>query len=82
MGQKQSKSNKSNMKTYARFSTVGIQMGVVIGGCAWLGQYLDQKYGTKTPWWTLVLSLFGVAVGLILIIREVIKMNKENDEEK
>lgn len=65
---------------YVRLSGIGIQMGIIIGGFAWLGNYLDGKYQNKTPWWTLGLSLFGVAAGLYLMIREVINISKENDE--
>jgi F0F1-type ATP synthase assembly protein I len=70
--------NKNNNKsTLARFSTVGIQMGIIIGLFTWLGTFLDKKYETTTAYWTIGLSLFGVFAGLILVIREVIKMNKE-----
>lgn len=54
-------------------------MGVIIGGFAWLGDYLDDKYHNKTAWWTLGLTLFGVAASLYLMIKEVIKMSKDND---
>lgn len=71
--------SKSGMSKFARFSSLGIQMGVIIGVFAWLGTYLDDRYQMKTPWWTIGLTLFGVAAALILVIREVIKMGKEND---
>lgn len=72
---------KSNSGSkYVRFSTVGIQMGIIIGGFAWLGDYLDKKYDNDTAWWTLGLSLFGVTAGLYLMIKEVIKMNKEDEK--
>lgn len=64
---------------YARFSSVGIQMGIVIAGFTWLGTYLDEKQHLKTPIWTIVLSLFGVFVSMYLIFKEVNKMNKKND---
>ena len=73
------KKDKSGSK-YARFSTLGIQMGLVIGGFTWLGVYLDKKYQTETSWWTIGLSLFGVIAGLYLMIKEVINMSKDNDE--
>jgi F0F1-type ATP synthase assembly protein I len=69
------------MAKYARFSGLGIQMGVIIGFFSWLGVYLDDKYKTKTPWWTIGLSLFGVTAALYLIIREVVKLSKDKDEE-
>lgn len=75
-----SKENDSNSGSkYARFSTLGIQMGVIIALFTWLGTYLDEKYQTKTPWWTIGLSLFGVIASLYLMIKEVINMNKDNE---
>jgi ATP synthase protein I len=82
MTPEENKTDRKNFNTFARFSTVGIQMGVIIAGFAWLGNFLDEKYLFKTPWWTLGLTLFGVAAGLTLVIREVIKMSKQNDEKK
>ncbi len=74
--------NESGMSKFARFGSLGIQMGIIIGLFAWLGTYLDHKYDTKTPWWTLGLTLFGVTASLTLIIREVIKLSKENEQGK
>lgn len=73
------KDPKQRLSKLARFSSVGIQMGVTIGLFTWLGTYLDKKYATKTPWWTIGLSLFGVTASLVLIIREVMKMSKEDE---
>jgi ATP synthase protein I len=67
---------KKEVSAYAKYSTVGIQMAVAIGGFTWLGTFLDKKFRTQTPWFTVCLSLFGVAVGLYLIIRLVLKNNQ------
>lgn len=74
------KDNKTSYSKYAKFSMIGIQMGVIIGGFAYLGVYLDDKYDNKTAWWTLGLSLFGVATSLYILIKEVINMSKEDNE--
>jgi ATP synthase protein I len=70
---------KNGISKFARFSGLGMQMGGFIAIFTWLGTYLDKKFGTKTPWWTIGLSLFGVMAGLYLVIREVIKMGKEDE---
>ncbi len=76
-----SESNKSkkdkNQNTYLRFTSVAIQMGVIIGGFTYLGVFLDEKQSNKTPIWTIVLSLFGVVISMYLIFKEVQKMNKD-----
>jgi F0F1-type ATP synthase assembly protein I len=74
-----SDNDNKKISKFARFSSVGIQMGVIIALFTWLGTYLDAKYKTSTAWWTLGLSLFGVVAGLILVIKEVIKMSKEDE---
>ena len=71
--------NQKSVSKFARFSTLGIQMGAIIAFFTWLGTYLDEKYKTKTPWWTISLSLFGVIAALGLVIKEVIQISKEDE---
>lgn len=54
-------------------------MGVIIGFSAWGGQKLDEYFLMNKPYLTIVCSLLGVAFALYLIIREVIKMGKNNE---
>ena len=75
MGEQKSNRNKQLSK-YLKFSSLGIQMGVIIAFFTWLGTYLDRSQNSDIQWWTLSLSLFGVISSLFLVIREVIKMNK------
>jgi ATP synthase protein I len=73
-------SKDSSYSKYARFSALGIQMGVIIGGFTWLGVYLDERQKTKTACRTIGLSLFGVMAALYLMIKEVLRMNKDDDK--
>ncbi len=68
--------NKKKNNALMRFSSAGIQMGIIIGLFTWLGVYLDEKYKNTTAYWTLGLSLFGVVAGLVIVIREVMRMQK------
>lgn len=79
MGKKDGKEDKKPFSKYARFSTLGVQMGVIIAFFTWLGTYLDDKYDTTTAWWTLGLSLFGVMTSLYIMIKEVINLNKDEE---
>ena len=74
-----SKKQKTTKKVnvFARFSSAGIQMAVVIVGAVFLGQYLDTFLETETPWLTIFFALLGVFGGLYLIIKEVISLNKD-----
>lgn len=77
----QKKENKNSkqkqLSKVAEYSGLGIQMAFIIGGFAWLGNYLDLRYSSKTPWVTIVLSLIGVSIGLYVALKGVIKKNKD-----
>lgn len=62
--------------SFLQYSGLGMQMAVVIGGMAWLGNYLDEKAGRDTPTMTIVLSLVGVASGLYLGLKDFVKGKK------
>lgn len=73
---------KDKKNIYLRFTSVGIQMGVVIAGFTYLGSYLDGKQHTKQPIWTICLSLFGVITSMYLIFKEVKNISKEEEDDK
>ena len=73
---------KRKANKYVKFSSLGIQMGLIIYSFTWGGMFLDERCEMSTPWFTVALSLTGVIGSLTLIIREVIKMNKDDDSEK
>lgn len=66
--------NRKRLKIYARISSAVIQMAVIITASAYFGQWLDEKQGTKIPIWTLILCLFGIAMGLFILIREILRI--------
>jgi F0F1-type ATP synthase assembly protein I len=69
----------NDKNTYLRFSSIAIQMGVIIGGGAYAGSALDKHYRNETPIWTIICSLAGIGIGLYLVIREVLNISKKND---
>jgi hypothetical protein len=60
-------------------SGIGFQMGVTIFIFAYLGKYLDAKYPSEKKWWTIGLTLFGVAVALYFVLKQVNKINSKDD---
>jgi len=71
------KKNKSKpFNNFLQYSGLGMQMAVVIGGMAWLGDYLDNRSQNETPLYTLVLSLIGVAAGLYLGLKGIISRSE------
>lgn len=77
------KDNEDNnrVKNYIRFSGIAIQMGVIITAGALGGNWLDERQENDFPTWTLVLTLLAIFTSLYLIIREVIKMGKDDGTE-
>ena len=51
------------------FSNLAIQMGFIIGLGVFLGNYIDKQTSNKTLWWTLILLLFSVFLGLYYFIK-------------
>lgn len=73
---------KNQLQKYLRFSGVAIQMGAVIAMGALGGRWIDERQGNETPGWTIGLSLFAVFASLYLVIKEVIKLGKDDDKAK
>lgn len=71
---------KPNNSPYLRLTSAGLQMAGVITAFSFLGYYLDECFQLKTPWWTIILGLTGVGMGLYIIIKEVLEISKRNDE--
>jgi F0F1-type ATP synthase assembly protein I len=72
---------KNKRKQPNRFLTltmVATQMGVTIFLGASLGKYLDERYSTPKPWFTISLTLFSLLVSLYSVLKQV---NKLNDDE-
>ncbi len=70
---------KKNFSKFARLSGIGIQMGATIFLGAYLGKFLDQKYPSDKKWFTIGLTLFSVVISLYNVLRQVNKMNDEQD---
>ena len=73
------KKDYKNLSKYARFSSIAIQMGVIITFFTWLGVYLDREYKSEKAWLTIGLSLFGIIISLYLVINNVIKMSNKDE---
>lgn len=56
-----------------RYANLALQMGLIIGGFSWLGSWLDTRFKTEQPWYTIVLSLTGIGGSLYLVIKDVLK---------
>ena len=58
-------------KGYARYSSMGFQMIVIIGGSVWGGYWLDRLVDLKFPVFIVLGSLFGVVIAIYFAIKDV-----------
>lgn len=65
--------------SFARFSGISFQMGITIFLGAYAGKTLDEKYPSNKEWFTIGLTLFAVILSLYNVLRQVNKMNPEDD---
>ncbi|QJX47077.1 AtpZ/AtpI family protein [Hymenobacter taeanensis] len=66
-------SSSDRLRSFARYSGIGIQMLATIGLSTWAGYWLDGHFQTKTPWFTVGLMLLGLFAALYNVIRSVTK---------
>ena len=66
---KASPSSKDLTGVY-RYSGMAVKMAVVICVGVFGGQYIDESMRLETPWFTLFLSLAGVAMAIVVVVRD------------
>ena len=78
-----SEEKKDNpLKFYAKYSSLAMQMGVIIVAGAFGGKALDKLVEWKFPVFTLVLTLLSVIGAVIYGTREIFLMNKSSNNKK
>lgn len=65
--------SKEYLNSYARYSSLAIQMGVIITGGVFGGYLIDNQIKWKFPLFTIILSLFSVALAIYLAIKDLTK---------
>lgn len=69
--------NKGNqLKNFARYTTIGIQMLVTVVGGNYLGEYLDNKYGYPEPFYQKWVGLAAVFLAIFSVIWQILKVSK------
>ena len=62
-----------SLKGYARFSSIAIQMGVIIFGGTFGGYKLDALINWKFPLFTVILSIASVGIAIFLVTKDLLK---------
>lgn len=71
MSKKQNQ-KKNRLKNYARLSSLTIQMGLIIAGGAYFGNYLDSQHTNQLPLYTIIFSLFAIGAAMYLSLKDMI----------
>jgi F0F1-type ATP synthase assembly protein I len=66
------KETKAGVNKLLKYSSLALEMGIMIFGGAIGGNWLDNKFNNKTPWFTIGLSLFAVIGSTYLVISKLI----------
>lgn len=61
---------------FLKYSNMAFQMAGIIGVGSWAGYKLDQYFATKTPVYTIILSLVSIFVALYLTLKDFISPKK------
>ena len=60
---------------------IAAQMGVTIFLGAYLGKWLDTKYPADKQWYTILCTLSSVAIALYMVLKQINKLNEEDDQQ-
>jgi hypothetical protein len=55
-------------KNWIRYSTLGIEMAVIIGAAVWGGVALDRKMMLSFPIFTILMSVIGLVVAIARLV--------------
>ena len=77
MSQKKQNDNpKSGLNKFAKYSTLGTEMAIIIGLGAFGGYKLDQKFNTDKPFFTAGLTLLAIFIAFYWIYKKLKNENK------
>ena len=75
---KKPKSKKKQRNRFLALSSLPFQMGITIYLGAHFGKYLDQKYLTEKPWFTILCVFLALIVSLYSVIQQLNRINKDD----
>lgn len=64
------------LNAYAKYSALGVQMAIIIGGGCYGGHKLDEYYKNAKPVFTIILSLLSIAIAMYVVLKDFIKPGK------
>jgi F0F1-type ATP synthase assembly protein I len=73
--------SKSPINAYLKYSGMGIQMALIIVFFSFLGVQLDKYFEVKHVF-TVIFSLFGVALSMYVFISKILSESKNETEDE
>jgi F0F1-type ATP synthase assembly protein I len=73
------KKTNNSFNFYARFSSIAIQMFVIIGIGTFGGVKLDEYFQNKNDLFTIILSLLSVILSILYVVRSIISSPKDKE---
>lgn len=77
----QRNTKKPQFDSYVKYSGMAFQLFAAIFLGVWGGMKLDEVLNTK-PWFTVILSLFGIAAGMYAVLKDFILPKKNKKDNK
>ncbi|MBQ9638030.1 MAG: AtpZ/AtpI family protein [Bacteroidales bacterium] len=59
----------SDLNNWAKYSTLGIELAVVVGASVFAGVRLDARSSSQVPWFTLLGVVFGLTCAMVRLWR-------------
>ncbi|MDC1452404.1 AtpZ/AtpI family protein [Vicingaceae bacterium] len=76
------KDPKKKWPRYLALTGIAFQMGITIYLFSFLGKYLDNRYSIEDNYWTIGLTLIGVVLSFYSLLKQVNRINKEEENDK
>ena len=76
--QKKTKNKKKQRNRFLALSSLPFQIGITIYLGAYLGKYLDQKYLTEKPLFTIIFVLLALFISLYSVIQQLNRINNDD----
>ena len=61
--------NPENWNGWVRYSTLGIEMALIVGVSVWAGVALDRRRQATFPLLTLIFTFLGLVIAIIRLVR-------------
>ena len=75
---KMPKNKKKQRNRFLALSSLPFQIGITIYLGAYFGKYLDQKYPTEKPWFTISCVFLSLIISLYSVVQQLNRINKDD----